>query len=360
MGCAIDVADDDEAPVDQGTHKKILDLCQTVVYAASHGRKRTPKQIGTGLLVHHATRSKNLVDHLHDCGDSVSYDTVQRITTSIAEARLSEFEKNDNTFIPRGIVPNKFVQFTADNLDMLEETLDGKGTFHVTQMAAFQTGPGVPTSVEGTSIGRSKSLKKVPPKFHQIHTVVQHSQAVQPILPCDITAENLMAPAGVSKDHESKDFACILSRLQQVDDQHVPAWTGFNQIMSAGSKPLTTVAVMPILPAPAHEMDTIMTVLLRCKQISNKLGQPSTVVTFDEALYCKAKELVWSQPEQLDGVIVRLGGFHTAMNYLNAIGTHMQESGLGDVWVESGVYTECTSGKILQGKSWNRAVRAHN
>ena len=71
--------------------------------------------------------------------------------------------------------------------------------------------------------------------------------------------ENLLAPAGVSKDHESKDMAWILSRLQQVDDQHVPAWTGFNQTMSDESKPLTTVPVMPILPAPAHEMDTIMT-----------------------------------------------------------------------------------------------------
>lgn len=355
----VDAADDDEAPVDQGTHKKILDICQTVVYAASHGRKKTPKQIGTGLLVHHATRSKKLVDHLHDCGDSISYDTVQRITTSIAEAQLSDFEKNDSTFIPRGIVSNKFVQFAADNLDILEETLDGKGTFHVTQMVAFQTGPGVPTSVEGTRIGRSKSLKKVPPEFHQIHTVIQHSQAVQPILPRGITAENLLAPAGVSKNHESKDLAWILSRLQQAEDQHVPAWTGFNQTISNLSKPLTTVAVMPILPAPAHEMDTIMTVLLRCKQISKKLGQPCTVVTFDEALYCKAKELVWSHPEQLDSVIVRLGGFHTAMNYLHAIGTHMQGSGLGDVWVESGVYTECTSVKILQGKSWNRAVRAH-
>ena len=196
-------------------------------------RKGHQKQIGTRLLVHHATRSKKLVDHLHDCGDSVSYDTVQRITASIAEAQLSEFEKKMTTHLfhaasfPTSLCNSQLIIWTC-----LKETPDGKGTFHVTQIAAFQTGPGVPTSVEGTSIGRSKSLKKVPPEFHQIHTVVQHSQAVQPILPRDITAENLLAPAGVSKDHESKDLAWILSRLQQVDDQHVPAWTGFNQTMS--------------------------------------------------------------------------------------------------------------------------------
>ena len=37
----------------------------------------------------------------------------------------------------------------------------------------------------------------------------------------------------------------------------------------------------------------------------------------------------------------------------------MEKSGLSDVWVESGVYNECTSDNILAGKSWNRAIRAH-
>ena len=37
----------------------------------------------------------------------------------------------------------------------------------------------------------------------------------------------------------------------------------------------------------------------------------------------------------------------------------MEKSGLSDVWVESGVYSECTSDNILARKSWNRAIRAH-
>ena len=116
---------------------------------------------------------------------------------------------------------------------------------------------------------------------------------------------------------------------------------------------------MPIIRAPANQVDTIYTVLLRCKKIAEKLGQYETVVTFDEALYCKAKELVWANPEQLSSVVVRLGGFHIAKNFLGVIGKHMEKSGLCDVLVESNVFNESTAQSILAGKSWNRAVRAH-
>ena len=49
--------------------------------------------------------------------------------------------------IPENFVPNKFIHFTADNMDnidILDESLDGKNTFHATQMAAYQRGDNKP------------------------------------------------------------------------------------------------------------------------------------------------------------------------------------------------------------------------
>ena len=75
---------------------------------------------------------------------------------------------------------------------------------------------------------------------------------------------------------------------------------------------VTSVGYMPIIPAPADDIDTVYTVIARCKRISETLGH-HTVITFDQALYYKAKELVWLKPAELQDVIVRLGRFHTAM-----------------------------------------------
>ena len=36
---------------------------------------------------------------------------------------------------------------------------------------------------------------------------------------------------------------------------------------------MTSVGYMPIIQAPAHELDTVNTVVLRCKHTAGKLGQ---------------------------------------------------------------------------------------
>ena len=149
-------------------HQKILHICENIVYAASNGRKNTPKHIGAGLLVHHATRSRQLIDFLHSSGDCISYDTVQHITTSIAEKELSRFADNNNTFIPKNLIHGRFTQFAADNLDIIEETLDSKGTFHVTQMAAFQWGPPNKHKLGDVCASRNRYLRDVPPEFNEL------------------------------------------------------------------------------------------------------------------------------------------------------------------------------------------------
>ena len=46
---------EDDVHIDDRIHKDILQICQTIMYIASGRCKNTPKQIGTGLLIHHAT-----------------------------------------------------------------------------------------------------------------------------------------------------------------------------------------------------------------------------------------------------------------------------------------------------------------
>lgn len=123
----------------QKTH--ILSIEQDIIYASSKGRILTPKHIGLGISVHHATRSKSLVQLLHASGHCISYEKVTRIETAIAKQQCDQFKNNDNLFALANIVNSKFVQFAADNIEIIEDTIDGKGTFHATQMAAFQRGP---------------------------------------------------------------------------------------------------------------------------------------------------------------------------------------------------------------------------
>ena len=67
----------------------------------------------------------------------------------------------------------------------------------------------------------------------------------------------------------------------------------------------------------------------------------STVITLDQQLYCKAKELQWGNPEQCKTIFLRQGGFpsfHIANNFMGVIGKHLAESGLPEAWSESMVF----------------------
>ena len=179
-------------------HKEILSIGQTILYALSKGKKNTPKHIGTGLLVHHATQSKQLINYLHAAGDSISYATVQRIDISIAQDQLSRFVDNNNLFTPESIVPGRFFQFAADNLDILEETLDGRGTSQVTQMGIFQRGPENPYITQDTTIGRNRSLKNVhvAPEFNATVHVDTTGNHVPPVFDQPAGADPGFFPRG--------------------------------------------------------------------------------------------------------------------------------------------------------------------
>lgn len=158
-----------------------------------------------------------------------------------------------------------------------------------------------------------------------------------------------------------KELAWILGRLaqQQPELQKIPGWSGFNQVLSNDESQVTIVGPLPIVNAPAHEFETLWTVILRCKAMTRLRNGKYTVVTMDEGLYNKAKMLQWAKTEEFKSVIIVLGGFHTQMTFTKVIGKYLQSSGISDIWAESEVFGETTSENILKGKHWNRAMRAH-
>ena len=71
--------------------------------------------------------------------------------------------------------------------------------------------------------------------------------------------------------------------------------------------------------------------------MSKLLQQSIAVITFDLAIYSKEEETHWHYPEEFQNLVIRLGGFHIALNYLTLIGKMSQESRLEDVLIESGL-----------------------
>ena len=87
----------------------------------------------------------------------------------------------------------------------------------------------------------------------------------------------------VVSDAVSKDSTFTMVRSQQTVKQ---GWTHFNQESSKNEHEQTTTGYITIILAPAHEYDTLYTVIQRCKYVAEASGQKFIVLTADEALYC--------------------------------------------------------------------------
>ena len=90
-----------------------------------------------------------------------------------------------------------------------------------------------------------------------------------------------------------------------------------------------------------------------------RLGQTVVILTWDGALYSKAQIVKWRNPDEFANLFNRLGGFHRATNFMGDIGTIMENSGLEDLFVGSGIHGSAMVAKILGGKAYNRGIRAH-
>ena len=83
---------------------------------------------------------KILSRFFNKAGHILSYDQILQVDTSLAESTLKSLDPETGSVMPPNVLPGKFVHFVADNIDILDEKLDGENTFHDTEIAAWQKG----------------------------------------------------------------------------------------------------------------------------------------------------------------------------------------------------------------------------
>ena len=141
--------------------------------------------------------------------------------------------------------------------------------------------------------------------------------------------------------------------------QTVPGWSAFHATLSVYPAIPTNIGYCQAIPSPPSDFNTVYTVIKRAESIFTRLSQTVVILTWDETLYSEAQIVKWRNPNELDNLFNRLGGFHRATNFMGDIGTIMENSGLDDVFVESGIHGLAIVAKIFRGKAYNNGIRAY-
>ena len=94
--------------------------------------------------------------------------------------------------------------------------------------------------------------------------------------------------APFTEDNTAQWFTCSINECPSAMNAHakdmvfirtsssqhpMPSWTSFNQQVSTINPKQTSMVYLPIIQAPAHELDTLNTVVMRVLHVAESLQQ---------------------------------------------------------------------------------------
>ena len=103
-------------------------------------------------------------------------------------------------------------------------------------------------------------------------------------------------------------------------DNLTPGWSALNAMVSTVNVNVTAVGYCPMIPKPPKDYSVVYSIMKTVQKIISKTSQVNTVITFDEAICCKVKEIQWRFSDKFADTVIRMGGFHIAMTFLAVIG----------------------------------------
>ena len=251
---------------------------QGLVFGASGGRQRPPKQVILSYAVKSLANNVELFQILHRCGHGIVYPQLEEINTSLCLQKLTSTSQNELP-LPDNIRP--FISTTPawDNIDCLKETLFGEGTSHGVKGIAVQAnhfGPH-PPSASALIIVKSKrrGIESVDdetlPAYNADERCGPHSRGY-----VEVKLNQIMERAW------KKNLLWILVLIHACEKQSVPGWTRFNILVrNEHEVAKDNVGYPPTINTPATNMSTVYQVLMRSMQIKETFNLKSIAVVFD-------------------------------------------------------------------------------
>ena len=323
------------------------------IITAMVNNQPTAMQVALGVVIN----EKSHIELLNKLGVTCTYDELLRFKSSAAHAAGKRIRNMGLTEARNGLV-----QVVADNFDANISSQNGLQSTHALAMLVTQNKEGVESKDESISTEIRRIEKHIMKEDIVPDIPMHHYQGPKnPDMPKNV-AKRIPLPlrilagqvVSVSKAKET-DFE-FMKKIATMTD--VPEFGGFNTMRTrekqATIKPKTNAVYLPLVDMNPTNPTTIMTAMVEAERVTNQTGQEYTLFTNDQQLYKITVGITWVYQERFLKLIPRLGGMHTLMSFVGAVGSLMSDSGLESIMESAfgGV------SKMLSGKKFPQNVRA--
>jgi len=332
--------------------------------------KETPLPVYLGLLIHGQTRKRELVETLFHLGVSISYDRVLDISTNMATAAATQYEK-DGVVCPLILRRHLFTTAAIDNIDHNPTSTTAHTSFHGTGISLFQNRA---TESDGTErertptensgrIAHSSSHYSLPESYTNVKPVSLRTK--EPVIPPteDHPATNdILLKTALGDEHVwlEKTREQRSDNTQSTDDPI--SWSAYHGNRHTEHIEPSINSLLPLFQDDSKSIGMIrhsMDVVKQAVEFLNPGQVP--VVTLDQPLFAIAKTIQWNWPELYgeDKFVVMLGGLHIEMAYISTIGDFLDGSGWTSALADADVTTPGKAESLLKSSHVKRARHVH-
>ena len=163
---------------------------------------------------------------------------------------------------------------------------------------------------------------------------------------------------------ENESIVWILLRLLQVGEDNEEdgtgieplTWNQFCEVMVDESKSTITVGYRPMYPQRLTNSSVLQASMNYFMSRTNYLGQETTVITGDQPVYEVLMNIKKKYPERYGSIVVRLDGFHIAVNFMGTVSHLMKGSGIDELLVGNSACSKGTEEEVLNGKHYYKML----
>ena len=337
-----------------------------------HDKSReTPLSIFLSLYIHSKTRSKELIDKMHDLGLCISYSRVIDISTCCGQSMIDRFN-DENVVCPSKAKSGVTTGGMIDNIDANFKSRLSLDSFHGTAISLVQ----FPT-VDNPGEARRKTCIDTARK-PQTH--IDQLPAWYAIVPAVALTnkEPKVPPLHLSLKSFGDDELVVLAKGQEHswlhDVQHLSgndhlhedewvSWAAYHASKLPEQKhPVSSVSLLPLFYENAHSAAMMLHGMHIVRDAIQHLNPGQTpFLAGDQPLYAIMKQCQWTWPDDVgeDKYVVMMGGLHLEMTTMKMLGHWLNGSGWATVLAESGVTTSGRADEALKGSNVARARHMH-
>ena len=309
-----------------------------------------------GLIIHRETASKEGVKYLHKCNHTISYNAIRK--QNEAWARMVSNKPYCASSFRKGVTTHS----TIDNNDGKQETIDGTGTTHDTNITMFQ----LPTDDE-------LLLPTIKEEDETPQTLLDSTEEENTVKPFHIG--KLVSPPLIKADQcDDKDYELELCLKRDIawsaagsliadsdtEQNYDPlgSWTAFMREVTQSSPIKFVQEYQPVLPH-APEYPICKKYLDGIIDIINDLELSHIYVHADELVYSKLCHILWKNPKLYKQVIVLMGGFHQLRVMQKILYKRYNFRQMQQICVEAEVIAKGSSDQAFEGRHYYRCLRVH-